>query len=72
MENKIGGEGEVVLTTIKDKPKAKLDTTLRDDLFNSAILPAIFYASEIWATTKKDELVMTLRAIEGYILRERI
>ena len=41
---------------IKVVLKAKLDKTLHANLFNSIILPLMLYASEMWATMKKEEL----------------
>ena len=70
--------GRKAFTKIKDVLKAKLDKTLHATLFNSTILPAMLYASKMWATTKKEEkrLVMAQRAWErsmlGILLHEHI
>ena len=47
--------GSKALTPIKDVLKTKLDKTLRTNLFNNTVLLAMLYASETWATMKKEE-----------------
>ncbi len=64
--------------SIKDVLKSKIDRTLRAHLFNSTVLPAMLYASETWATTKREEqrLITAQRAMErcmlGVSLRDHI
>ena len=42
-------------TMIKDVLIAKLEKTLYANLFNSIILPAMLYTSEMWVTMKEEE-----------------
>ena len=48
-----------------------MDKILRANLFNSAVLPAMLYAGEMCATTKKEDqrLDATQRAMERLVQR---
>ncbi len=56
--------------SIKDVLQKTRDKALRAHLFNTTVLPAMLYASETWATTKREEqqLVTAQRAMERCML----
>ena len=70
--------GWKAFNSVKDVLKAKLDKATRTHLFNGTVLPAMLYASETWATTKREEqrLLTSQRAMErsmlGISLRDHI
>ncbi|KAG6940379.1 hypothetical protein G0U57_017518, partial [Chelydra serpentina] len=62
--------GWCVFNSIKDVLKGKIDKTTRKNIFNSAVLPAMLYGSEMWALMKREEqrLLVAERAMEQAML----
>ena len=70
--------GWKAFNSVKDVLKARLDKSTRAGLFNATVLPAMLYACETWATTKREEQRLTTaqrameRAMLGLSLRDHI
>lgn len=63
-------ENAVRLESIHDVLKGNLDKAICKNFFNSTVVSAMLYASEVWVTTKREEqwLIMAQRAMKRLIL----